>query len=56
MSKKRKKEKDSKCPYCGEQGKPCSYLKSLASAYARGACAKKHDNVKIHSKDSMDTQ
>jgi len=34
--------KDAKCPYCGEQGKPCSHVDSLARAYARGACKKKH--------------
>jgi hypothetical protein len=47
---------DAKCPYCGQKGKPCSHVDSMARAYARGACAKKHNNVKIHSKDSMDTQ
>jgi hypothetical protein len=47
---------DSKCPYCGEHGKPCSFVSSMARAYARGACAKKHNNVKIHSTDSMDSE
>ena len=37
---------DSKCPYCGEKGKPCSYVNSMARAYARGACAKKNNNTK----------
>ena len=32
---------DAKCPYCGEKGKPCSHVNSLARAYARGACKKK---------------
>lgn len=45
---------DSRCPYCGEHGKPCSFISSMARAYARGACAKKHNNVKIHSSDSME--
>ena len=38
---------DAKCPYCGEQGKPCSFIDSMARAYARGACKnkyKKNDN------------
>ena len=35
---------DAKCPYCGESGKPCSQVNSMARAYARGACAKKHSN------------
>jgi len=47
---------DSKCPYCGESGKPCSHVNSMARAYARGACAKKHNNVKIHSSDSMESK
>jgi hypothetical protein len=37
---------DSKCPHCGEIGKPCSNVDSMARAYARGACAKKHDQEK----------
>ena len=32
----------SKCPYCGEKGKPCSHIDSMARAYARGACKKKY--------------
>ena len=38
---------DVRCPYCGEQGKPCSFIDSMARAYARGACKnkyKKNDN------------
>ena len=31
---------DAKCPYCGESGKPCSHVDSMARAYARGACKK----------------
>ena len=34
---------DSQCPYCGERGKPCSHVNSLARAWARGACKKKHN-------------
>jgi hypothetical protein len=37
---------DAKCPHCGESQKPCSYVNSMARAYARGACAKKHDKDK----------
>ena len=33
---------DASCPYCGEKQKPCSYVNSLARAWARGACKKKH--------------
>ena len=36
---------DAKCPYCGEKGKPCSHVDSMARAYARGAC-KKINNCK----------
>ena len=36
----------SKCPYCGRSGEPCSYTNSLARAYARGACKKKHSQDK----------
>jgi hypothetical protein len=35
-----------KCPYCGEKGKPCSYVNSMARAYARGACKKNFINQK----------
>jgi len=38
--------KDVRCPYCGESGKPCSYVDSMARAYARGACKKKINNPK----------
>ena len=37
--------KDAKCPYCGESGKPCSHVNSLARAWARGACKKKHQKT-----------
>ena len=30
------------CPYCGEKGKPCSHIDSMARAYARGACKNKY--------------
>jgi hypothetical protein len=33
---------DSKCPYCGESKKGCSYVNSLSRAWARSACAKKN--------------
>ena len=33
---------DAKCPYCGEKGKPCSHINSMARAWARGACKKKY--------------
>ena len=36
---------DAKCPYCEESGKPCSYVSSLARAWARGACKKKHQKT-----------
>jgi prepilin signal peptidase PulO-like enzyme (type II secretory pathway) len=35
---------DAKCPHCGESGKSCSYVNSLSRAWARGACAKKHNS------------
>lgn len=35
---------DAKCPHCGESGKPCSNVDSMARAYARGACKKKNEN------------
>jgi len=47
---------DSQCPYCGEGGKPCSNVNSLTRAYARGVCAKKHNHIKIHNTDSMESQ
>ena len=34
---------DATCPYCGESGKPCSYVNSMARTYARDACKKKYD-------------
>tara|TARA_B100000003_G_C10898056_1_gene358037 strand:- start:1046 stop:1207 length:162 start_codon:yes stop_codon:yes gene_type:complete len=33
---------EAKCPYCGKKQKPCSHITSLARAWARGACKKKH--------------
>ena len=35
------------CPYCGERDKPCSEITSLARAYARAICRKKHDGVTV---------
>jgi len=29
---------NSKCPYCGKEKKPCSYLNSLSRAWSRQAC------------------
>jgi hypothetical protein len=34
---------DAKCPHCGKSGKSCSYVNSLRRAWARSACAKKHE-------------
>jgi hypothetical protein len=34
---------DAKCPYCGETKKSCSHIDSLSRAWARSACAKKHN-------------
>lgn len=42
-----KYQEDSKCPYCGEKGKPCSNVNNMTRAYARKICAKKHNNVKL---------
>jgi len=36
----------SKCPYCGEEHKVCSYIDSLARSWGRQACAYKHKNKK----------
>ena len=36
-----------KCPYCGEENKVCSYINSMARAYGRSACAKKHNDIKL---------
>jgi hypothetical protein len=38
---------DAVCPYCGKSGKSCSYVNGLSRAWARSACAKKNNNVKI---------
>ena len=32
-----------KCPYCGKTDTPCANVTSLARAWARGACKKKHE-------------
>lgn len=34
---------DSKCPYCGESKKICSYNDSLLRFWARESCAKKNN-------------
>jgi hypothetical protein len=36
---------DASCPYCGEKQKPCSHINSLARAWARDACKKKHQKT-----------
>jgi hypothetical protein len=33
---------DTKCPYCGESKKVCSYLNSWSRSWARDACKKKN--------------
>jgi hypothetical protein len=33
---------DSKCPYCNQEKKSCSYLNSLSRAWARDACKKRY--------------
>lgn len=38
---------DSKCPYCGQSGRGCSYINSLSRAWIRSACASKHKHIKI---------
>ena len=38
---------DSKCPYCGQSGKGCSYVNAVSRGWIRGACAKKHNNQKM---------
>jgi hypothetical protein len=38
---------DSKCPYCGQSGKGCSYINALSRAWIRGACAQKHNNIRL---------
>ena len=32
---------DAKCPYCGKEKKPCSYVNNLSRAWTRQACKKK---------------
>lgn len=44
------------CPYCGESQQPCSNVNSMTRAYARGICARKHNNIKIHNTDSMESK
>ena len=34
---------DTKCPYCGETKKACSYVNSLSRSWARDACKKKYE-------------
>jgi hypothetical protein len=34
---------DAQCPYCGEFKKACSHIDSLNRAWARQACAYKHN-------------
>ena len=38
---------DAKCPYCGQGGKICSYVNSVSRGWGRGACATKHNNIKL---------
>jgi len=38
---------DAKCPYCGQSEKGCSFINSLSRAWIRGACAKKHNNIRL---------
>jgi hypothetical protein len=38
---------EAKCPYCGQSGKGCSFINSLSRAWIRGACAKKHNNIRL---------
>jgi len=30
------------CPYCQRSGRPCTFVNSMARAYARAACKKKN--------------
>ena len=32
------------CPYCGQTGRICSHIDSLARAWGRQACKYKHDS------------
>ena len=48
MSKFKYPDSLSTCPYCGEMGKPCSEITSMARAYARAACRKKYDGVTVN--------
>lgn len=41
------------CPYCGMEDKPCSEVTSLARAWARDACRKKHNGVPIEEPSIM---
>jgi hypothetical protein len=52
MSKFKYPDSFSTCPYCGEMGKPCSEITSMARAYARDACKKLHGGVPISKEDT----
>ena len=41
---------DAKCPYCGKKMKACSHVNSLSRAWARDACSKKHNKLKLDDK------
>lgn len=47
---------DAKCPYCGESKKACSNVNNLSRAWARGSCARKHQNVKRFGPDEKLSQ
>lgn len=36
----------SKCPYCGEEHKICSYINSVSRGWGRQGCANKHNHIK----------
>jgi hypothetical protein len=38
---------DTKCPYCGQSGKGCSYINAVSRGWMRSACAKKHNNIRL---------
>jgi hypothetical protein len=35
------------CPYCKQSGRPCTFVNSMARAYARAACKKKHPTIPV---------
>ena len=41
----------SKCPYCGEENKVCSYIDGLSRAWGRQACSYKHGGIKNNEKE-----